>query len=149
LLAAGAVFAVVDAFFDSQPSLFAGSRTWFTDAVVVGGRTEDEIKPVSPIRPPRPRSTPRSRAPRRRGSTARQLSSSTVTRWPIRRSPASAPRSTPPSDPEPDPMQALRRLVLSLMLAAPLLAGLALRRTPETFRASGRRTAASAAPTPP
>jgi protein-disulfide isomerase len=37
-------FAVVDAFFDSQPSLFAGSRTWFTDAVVVGGRTEDEIK---------------------------------------------------------------------------------------------------------
>jgi len=37
-------FAVVDSFFDGQPALFTGSRTWFTDAVAVGGRTDDEIK---------------------------------------------------------------------------------------------------------
>jgi protein-disulfide isomerase len=37
-------FDVVDSFFDAQPALFAGSRTWFTDAVAIGGRTEDEIK---------------------------------------------------------------------------------------------------------
>jgi protein-disulfide isomerase len=37
-------YAVVDSFFDGQPALYAGSHTWFTDAVTVGGRTEDEIK---------------------------------------------------------------------------------------------------------
>lgn len=37
-------FAVVDSFFDGQPALFTGSRTWFSDAIAVSGRTEDQIK---------------------------------------------------------------------------------------------------------
>ena len=37
-------FAVVDSLFDGQPAFYAGSRTWFRDAIVIGGRTDDEMK---------------------------------------------------------------------------------------------------------
>lgn len=37
-------FAVVDSLFDGQPALATGSRTWFSDAIAAGGRTEDQIK---------------------------------------------------------------------------------------------------------
>ncbi|NBW06900.1 MAG: DsbA family protein [Caulobacteraceae bacterium] len=37
-------FAVVDSLFDGQPGFYAGSRTWFRDAIAVGGRTDAEMK---------------------------------------------------------------------------------------------------------
>ena len=37
-------FAVVDSLFDGQPAMIAGGRTWFSDAITAGGRTEDQIK---------------------------------------------------------------------------------------------------------
>ena len=37
-------FAVVDSLFDGQPAMIAGGRTWFSDAIAAGGRTEDQIK---------------------------------------------------------------------------------------------------------
>jgi protein-disulfide isomerase len=37
-------FAVVDSLFAGQPALATGSRSWFSDAIAAGGRTEDQIK---------------------------------------------------------------------------------------------------------
>lgn len=37
-------FAVVDSLFDGQAAFYAGSRTWFRDAVAIGGRTDAEMK---------------------------------------------------------------------------------------------------------
>ena len=37
-------FVVVDSLFDGQPALATGSRTWFSEAIAAGGRTEDQIK---------------------------------------------------------------------------------------------------------